>query len=476
MTLVLFWGYTISSALAETALSDKSLSEKKVLMLYSYFASTSAYKAITSPMLSILINAGVSGDNLHQEYLDLGRHGDLKYRRNLLEFLKNKYSDVKFDLIVTFHGAAQQFVLQDCRNLWPQAQLLSLLAPGIPKPEAIGRRSGVGLLKLDFRGTLERALELFPQTRRVYFVTGSGAPELKYIEQAKAEFEPWQEMITFEYTVGQSLDEILKRVANLPSGSIAMVSALITDGRGVHLHVAEATKNIAEAANTPAFGFYDTVFGTGIIGGSMVSFDNTGTYAGTLVVDILRGKVALTDPPLILPSLPPVQLFDWPQIKQWKGDVTKLPENSVFLHRPLTLWDQYKTAVIITLVVFLIMAGLVSGLLVQRRHRRLAEEELRASREELREQYDELKSTEEMLREQVEAHEAALGRVKQLEGIIPLCSYCKKIRDDHNSWQQMEQYISDHSEALFSHGICPECAKKLYPEYCKDKNNPDVHL
>lgn len=53
--------------------------------------------------------------------------------------------------------------------------------------------------------------------------------------------------------------------------------------------------------------------------------------------------------------------------------------------------------------------------------------------------------------------EDALARVKQLEGIIPICSYCKKIRDDQDSWQGLEKYISAHSEASFSHGICPEC-------------------
>jgi hypothetical protein len=53
--------------------------------------------------------------------------------------------------------------------------------------------------------------------------------------------------------------------------------------------------------------------------------------------------------------------------------------------------------------------------------------------------------------------ESALTRVKQLEGIIPICTYCKKIRDDQNSWQQLESYISDHSEAMFSHGACPDC-------------------
>ena len=55
------------------------------------------------------------------------------------------------------------------------------------------------------------------------------------------------------------------------------------------------------------------------------------------------------------------------------------------------------------------------------------------------------------------ALQAARDQVKQLEGIIPICMYCKKIRDDQQSWQQLETYISNHSEAMFSHGICPNC-------------------
>jgi DNA-binding NtrC family response regulator len=59
----------------------------------------------------------------------------------------------------------------------------------------------------------------------------------------------------------------------------------------------------------------------------------------------------------------------------------------------------------------------------------------------------------------------ALAKVKQLSGLLPMCASCKKIRDDNGYWNQLEAYISDHSEADFSHGICPECVKKLYPEY-----------
>lgn len=58
----------------------------------------------------------------------------------------------------------------------------------------------------------------------------------------------------------------------------------------------------------------------------------------------------------------------------------------------------------------------------------------------------------------------ALAEVKTLSGLLPICSSCKKIRDDKGYWKQIEAYIRDHSEAEFSHGICPECAQRLYPD------------
>jgi hypothetical protein len=57
---------------------------------------------------------------------------------------------------------------------------------------------------------------------------------------------------------------------------------------------------------------------------------------------------------------------------------------------------------------------------------------------------------------------AAKTRVKVLEGLLPICVSCKKIRDDENTWQPFEVYIGERSDAKFTHGVCPECAKKLY--------------
>jgi hypothetical protein len=63
----------------------------------------------------------------------------------------------------------------------------------------------------------------------------------------------------------------------------------------------------------------------------------------------------------------------------------------------------------------------------------------------------------------------ALAKIKQLQGILPICSSCKKIRDDAGYWHQVEVYISRHTDADFSHSLCEECARKLYPEIYKDK-------
>lgn len=82
----------------------------------------------------------------------------------------------------------------------------------------------------------------------------------------------------------------------------------------------------------------------------------------------------------------------------------------------------------------------------------------------LRRQIDERLAAESKLEQTVGKLQTALLNIKTLSGLLPICASCKKIRDDQGYWQQVEKYIVQHSEAQFSHGICPDCMKKLYPE------------
>ncbi len=122
-----------------------------------------------------------------------------------------------------------------------------------------------------------------------------------------------------------------------------------------------------------------------------------------------------------------------------------------------------------------------------RRQRRRADEELKRAYEDLeikvKERTAELSAANEALKEEISQRrkaeeereklirelQQALAEVKTLSGLLPICASCKKIRDDKGYWNQIEVYIRDHSQAEFSHGLCPECAIKLYPEYFKER-------
>ncbi|MEK6189810.1 MAG: PAS domain-containing protein [Carnobacterium alterfunditum] len=73
----------------------------------------------------------------------------------------------------------------------------------------------------------------------------------------------------------------------------------------------------------------------------------------------------------------------------------------------------------------------------------------------------------------IEKLQKAIDEIKTLKGIIPICASCKQIRDDEGFWNQLEQFIMEHSDAVFSHGICPSCAKKLYPRLGPNKDKEE---
>ncbi len=109
--------------------------------------------------------------------------------------------------------------------------------------------------------------------------------------------------------------------------------------------------------------------------------------------------------------------------------------------------DKYYLDILVALL--LVGMGLLLDINLQKldREKAIKQELLRTNRE---------------LAEVNRALQRSLSDIRVLKGMLPICAACKKIRDDQGYWQKLEQYIQEHSEAEFSHGICPECAKKLY--------------
>ncbi len=91
------------------------------------------------------------------------------------------------------------------------------------------------------------------------------------------------------------------------------------------------------------------------------------------------------------------------------------------------------------------------------------------SNERLQREIIERKKAERKLENFVDELQKALAEVKTLTGLLPICASCKKIRDNKRYWTQVEVYVRDHSDADFTHSICPECAKKLYPDLLNNR-------
>ncbi len=85
----------------------------------------------------------------------------------------------------------------------------------------------------------------------------------------------------------------------------------------------------------------------------------------------------------------------------------------------------------------------------------------------------ELRIVENELTQRNENLQKALSEINQLKGIIPICSACKKIRDDDGFWHQVEVYVRDRTEVDFTHGICPDCRKKLYSKFVKEEEKSE---
>ncbi len=118
-------------------------------------------------------------------------------------------------------------------------------------------------------------------------------------------------------------------------------------------------------------------------------------------------------------------------------------------------------SVVIIVVTLFLSLYIIMNSLDEMKKRLAAEKELEQYKDEL----------EELVEQRTEKLKEAVSQVKILSGFLPICASCKKIRDDKGYWNQIESYIRDHSEAEFSHGICPDCAVKLYPElYPKEQS------
>jgi signal transduction histidine kinase len=330
-----------------------------------------------------LMNSPTDHIEVFNEYLDSTRFPDELYQSRLADFLRTKYLGREPDVIIPALAPALDFVLKYRDKLFPG---VPVVFGAIDKHEVEARTLGKGVLGIpmtvDLESTLDLALRLHQDTRRVVVVAGKSRLDAYWADEARRAFRRYETKMDFVYLTGLPLNDLLREVANLPDHSVVYYLHVLEDGLGNAYIPAEVARRISAAANAPVYGHYSTYIGDGIVGGCIARFENEGAKAADVAFRVLAGQepenISLsgtTKNPIVV---------DWSQLKRWGIGEERLPPETIILNKPPNFWDLYKWQVIGAIAVCAAEALLIVGLLLAHVNRRRAEAGLREGQLELR--------------------------------------------------------------------------------------------
>ena len=319
---------------------------------------------------------------IDREFLDLLRSQDDEYRSQWVAVLRAKYAHADPAVILAVHDAAVSFVLAHRDELFPGVPVV-FCAEHFQASTGGDRPADVtgAAYALSYEATLDLALKLRPDTRRVVVVSGASSFGQFILEGAKDTFAGRHDL-EFEYLAGLPVSELLRRLAGLPDDAIVLFLIYLIDSSGRAHHANDVLAEVSRVAPVPTFALWDTNLGTGTVGGHVVRSEMQGRLAGEIAARIIRGEEPATIPVVGLGTNQFV--VDWRGLQRWGISEADLPSESRILHREPSVWDEYGAYILAAAAAFIIQSCLILGLVVSRIRRGRAERALIASREESR--------------------------------------------------------------------------------------------
>jgi signal transduction histidine kinase len=360
--------------------------QKQVLVLYSTRRDAQA-SIIGDRELPRTLERGLgSSIDFYSEYIDLARFSDPRYQSAFSDFIRLKYRDQRFDVLVAMSDVAVEFVRQSRSELFPGVPLVFLA-----NPTAVDRLpNSTGIINaLDLASTLTLATALQPDLRHVFVVTGADRRDRIYEEAARAQFTSFEPRLEMTYLAGLATPELEKRLAALPAHSMIYYLVVSRDGAGEYFHPLEYLDRLVEVANAPIYSWVDSTMDRGIVGGNLKSLNAQTEVVGQLAVRVLRGEPADS----IAPSSPNLNIsqVDWRQLRRWGISESRVPAGTLVHFKELSAWERYRPYILGTAAIIFAQTILIAGLLVQRRRRRQAEDNARASQVALQRSYERIR-------------------------------------------------------------------------------------
>jgi signal transduction histidine kinase len=345
--------------------SDDNLN-KNILLLFSFVPTTPAYRPIIEGIRQQIAGEFDDSYNLHFEYLETEKYPKNKYPKEIFNLYNKKYEEVDLDLLVCvgvdIMTAVKQNADDHLKNLPCIIIDIDFSQYGVPTDLSLNKKTAVIGMKLDAQKTISEALDIFPRTSTLYFICGISRLDSLYMKMSEEIALKIENRVNFTFLNDMSMDDVLRKVHNLPANSLIIVSGFNKDRDNIPYYTPESVRLISGSANAPVFAYSDMGFGEGSFGGKILSFKKTGHLAGITAVKILKG----TDPGKIKISEDDYYdyLLDWRQLVKWKlTDLEKKKTGTTILYREEKFLGKYKWFLAAGILFLFIQTFLISVLI-----------------------------------------------------------------------------------------------------------------
>ncbi len=443
------------SFLFQLTFADLSFSKENtapsILLLNSYHEGFKGADDIVSGFRSEILKV-FPGASIKTEYLDSKYYSGPEYEAILSQLLAYKYKKHHLDLIVASDDFAFNIVEKYYNNLFSPLPVVFCGTNSFNVKRLEGKDNFIGVdERPSFRESINLIFKLRPQTKRIVVIYDDSITGQLNSETFRSEAIEFLAKAEFEYLAGLPLETLVDIIQNLSSDSVAFYFAsFVKNTSGKHFRSEEALEILANKSPVPIFGGWEFSLDHGIIGGKLINLVEQGSKAGLISIDIIKGKDINLIPRLH--KSPNIYMFDDKLLKRFDIQDAILPRESVIINRPLTFYQENRAEVFIALSIFLAIVIICSFVALYK------------SKLLIKKAYLEQLEIEKKMIESQEQLRKALSEIKTLQGILPICLFCKKIRNDDGYYEQIEGYINRHTDVDFSHTICPVCMEKNYPD------------
>ena len=360
--------------------------QKQVLVVYSTRRDAQIV-TIGERELPRILEQGLANLDYYSEYIDDARFPDPAYQEAFKNFLLLKYKNVRFDAVIAVQDAALDLVTGIRDQLFPGGPIVFFTSG--PVSHRIENATGL-VAGQTFTDTLAFVADLQPEVRRIFVVSGAAPADLEYEQLARQQFRPFESRYEMTYLAGLPSAELESRISRLPANSAIYYLIVNRDGSGTNVHPLEYLAHLTAIANSPVYCWVDSAMDRGIVGGSLKDQTVQLDTLGRLALRVLSGESAESIP-VSSPNLN-VRQVDWRQLRRWRISESRLPQGTRVLFEEPSVWDRYRGYILSAVAVLLAQTLLIAGLLVQRRRRQDAEEQVKGNEEALQHSYDRIRA------------------------------------------------------------------------------------